>query len=315
MKKRTPAITASPLLALLALLLCSCGQSGKKTDAPIRFAYQNRVGSAIPIIADERGLFAEHGLDVKASRFNSGPACSEALFTAAVDIGAMGDTTSIIAMSRGTPLRIITSHAAGEHRHRLIVAATSSYQSIHDLVGKRIGIKKGTSTYGGFLKFLDANGIARDRIDVVNLKPSMMPEALASGSVEAFAASEPTPSMGEMRGGRQLATFGGLGNTYPIMMLASERLIRERPDDLQKFLAALQAAAEIIEHDRTAAVAIIAKATGLPPDITAKAMDRHSYRLGLEESTLRSLRETAEFLRQQNVIKAVPELKVLATNP
>ena len=45
------------------------------TTRPIRLAYQNRVGSAACIVAVENGLFAEEGLLMQPSRFNSGPAC------------------------------------------------------------------------------------------------------------------------------------------------------------------------------------------------------------------------------------------------
>ena len=302
------------------VLLQACSKDTTKPSAaeapaaePIRFSYQNRIGSAIPILAVEKGLFAKHGLTVIPSRFNSGPACAEALYTGAADIGAMGDTTSIIAMARKAPLRLLVSHACGEHRHRLIVAGDAPFRTVQDLVGKRVGIKKGTSTYGGFLKYLAANGISPDNIEVVNLKPATMPDALAAGSVDAFAASEPTPSLGEMRGGRELATFGGLGNTYPIMMLVTERLVQDRPEDLTRFLAALAEAERFIEAQRGEAVAFIAESIGLPEDVTAKAMDRHTLRLTLGDATLKSLRETAGFLRDQGVIKTVPDLQVVGT--
>jgi len=299
----------------IGMLAASCGreqpnggQSRRAEPAPIRFSYQNRIGSAIPIIAVEKGIFARHSLKVVPSRFTSGPACAEALYTGAADVGAMGDTTAIIALSRAAPLQLIASHASGEHRHRLIVSAESSLKTVQDLGGKRVAIKKGTSTYGGFLKFLAANEIPPDRITVVNLKPEAMPDALAAGSVEAFAASEPTPSLGEMRGGRQIATFGGMGNTYPIMMLATESFIAERPAELARFVAALQEAERFTQANRGEAVSVIAKSIGMPDDITAKALDRHTIHLNLDAATLDSLRETAAFLKSEGLIEALPEL-------
>lgn len=302
-------------LALCGLVVVGFSVSCSRQDAaemPIHFVYQNRIGSAIPIVAAELGLFEKHGVAVRLSRFNSGPACAEALFTGAADIGTMGDTTAILAMSRNAPLEFIASHASGEDRHRLVVASDSPYQTIQDLVGRRIGIKKGTSTYGGYLKFLASQGIAVDRIDVVDLDPDTMPEALAAGSIQAFAASEPTPTLGESRGARELATFGGLGNNFPIMMLATERLIRERPDDLRRFLAVLREAEAFVASEPEQAAEIVAKSIGLPPEATARAMSRHQFRLNLDPETLASLRETAEFLRTQGVVETVPPFRVFA---
>lgn len=302
--------------AVIAVALVSCGCHAPHADPahtpetrPIRFSYQNRIGSAIPIIAVEKSLFSKHGLTVVPSRFNSGPACAEALYTGAADIATMGDTTAIIALSRGAPLRLVASHAGGEHRHRIIVASDAPFTTIDDLVGKRIGIKKGTSTHGGFLKFLTAHGVAPDQIDVVDLNPDTMVDALAAGSIDAFAASEPTPSLGEMRGGRELATFGKLGNTYPIVMLATETLVSQRPDEIAAFLAALQEAERFIEANRGEAISLLAKSIGLPEEVTARALDRHRVHLNLDTSTLESLHETAEFLKTQGIIDALPEFQ------
>ncbi len=281
----------------------------RSDDSTIRFSYQNRIGSAIPIIAVETGLFARHGLNVAPSRFNSGPACAEALFTGAADIGAMGDTTAILALARNAPLRIVASHASGEHRHRLIVNGDSPFHTIKDLIGKRVAIKKGTSTYGGFLKLLESSDLDPDQFMVINLKPDSMPDALAAGSIDAFAASEPTPSLGEMRGGREIATLGGLGNSYPIMMLASESFLADRPDDLERFLAALEEAERFLQTRPEEALTVISRSIGLPKDVTERALARHSVRLNLDAETMDSLRESAEFLLREGLIDSTPELK------
>ena len=197
----------------------------------LRLAYQNRVASAIVIVAVERGLFAEEGLAVEAYRFNSGPACAEALFSGSADIGTMGDTTGMIAISRNAPLTVIASHGSGEHRHRILVGADSQIREVADLAGKRVGVKKGTSTYGGFLAFLAHYHLAPEELQVIDMRPADIPEALAAGSLDAFVASEPTPSLAELGGARELATLGGLGNTYPILILARNKPFAAQPGE------------------------------------------------------------------------------------
>lgn len=296
-------------LAATVLLCAACGKRGPRAEnPPVRFSFQNRIGSAVPIIAVGRNLFEAQGVQVAATRFDNGPACSEALFTGSADIGSMGDTTAIIALTRDPSLRIVACEASGEHRHRLIVPEKSTLRTARDLVGRRIAVKRGTSTFGGLLNYLSANGLTPEQVKLVPLEPSAMPEALAAGSVDAFAASEPTPSLGELRGGRELATFGGLGNTYPIMLLATGRFVAERPDDLRKFLAGLRAGAALLATDRQAAVTEVAIATGLPPEVAARAMDRHTYRVEVDAEITNSLRQIAVFLKEQDIIKRVPEL-------
>lgn len=302
------------LILFVASLIVSCDPNqALNTTKPIRFAFQNRIGSAIPMVAVEKGFFKQQGLVIKPLRFNSGPACAEALYSGSADIGTMGDTTAIFATVQNANLKIIASHSAGEHRHRLIVQNAAPYQTLEDLRGKRIGIKKGTSTHGGFLAALLAGNIPRAAITVVDLNPNTMPAALMAGSIDAFAASEPTPSLAEQKGGRELITFGGLGNQYPIMMLAHASFLINREKDLLCFVAALRSAEAFVRKNPDETVKIMGDATGLPSEVTRRAMKRHSYRLTLDEVILSSLRDTAQFLKEQNKIKQLPDLSTAAT--
>lgn len=305
-KHRTPARVLF-IITLCVATLASCTNKKDTPPKPIRFAFQNRVGSAIPVMAVEKGFFADHGLNVLPLRFNNGPACAEALYSGSADIGTMGDTAAIICASRTKNLRMIASHSTGEHRHRVIVKSEAPYQSLADLAGKRIGMKKGTSTYGGFLAAMDAAGIPAKEIQVIDLSPSTLPEALAAGSIDAFAASEPTPSVGEIKGGRELMTFGGMGNRYPIMMLAQSEFLKNREKETTGFVQALQDAERFVQDHPEQTVDIMAKATGLPPEVVRSAMARHAYTLTMDDTIMGSLSETAAFLKRSGNIKKVPD--------
>jgi ABC-type nitrate/sulfonate/bicarbonate transport system substrate-binding protein len=217
-------------------------------------------------------------LAVKTFVFSSGPACSEALITGSADIGTMGDTTAVIAAAR-SPVKIIASHGGGEHRHRIIVAADSPIRSPADLVGKSIAVKKGTSTYGGLLAWADSLGLDR----------------------------EPTPSVVEERGGRELATLGGLGNTYPILLVARDEFLADHKDAVTRFMRAMgRAASFIVEHPDEAAT-IMATKTGLSQATAERAMSHHYYGLQLDDATTASLQKIADFLVEQKTLEVPPD--------
>jgi|GEM_PF-394885 len=298
------------IITLCVMTLASCTNKKESSTEPIRFAFQNRVGSAIPVIAVEKGFFADHGLNVLPLRFNNGPACAEALYSGSADVGTMGDTAAIICASRTKNLRMIASHSTGEHRHRVIVQSMGPYHSLSDLIGKRIGMKKGTSTYGGFLAAMEAAGIPAKEIQVIDLSPSTLPDALAAGSIDAFAASEPTPSVGEIKGGRELMTFGGMGNRYPIMMLAQSEFLKNREKETAGFVLALRDAERFVQDHPGQTVDIMAKATGLPLEVVRSAMARHAYALTMDDTIIGSLSETAVFLKRSGNIERVPDFAI-----
>ena len=303
----------SLLLACIGLLFASCTPD-REASRPIRFAFQNRVGSVLPILAVEKGFFAARGLDVRPLRFNNGPACAEAIYAGSADIGTMGDTAALICVSRTANLRMIASHCTGEHRHRLMVQGASPYRTLGDLRGETIGLKKGTSTYGGFLAALAAQGFSPGDFPVVDLSPASQPEALGAGSIAAFAASEPAPSMGETKGGRELMTFGGMGNQYPVMILARTAFLSERGDETKAFMRALVDAEAYLKAHPGETARVMAEATGLPQGVLTSAMARHRYALGLSATTRESLATTARFLKNQGIIAAEPNLQVTCTD-
>lgn len=294
-------------LALVVFLFAVTGAAA--ADAPVvRFAYQDRIGSVIPIVAVDKGFFKEAGLDVKPLQFSSGPACAEALFSGSADVAGMGDTTALNMVSRRPDMVMLASHAAGEGRHRIMVRADAPYKKLTDLRGKTIGVKKGTSTYGGLLAALKRDGMGPDAVRLVDLNPSVMATALQAGSIDAFAASEPTPSVAETKGARTLMDLSGLGNDYPIMLLSNRRYVAANHDTLVKFFAVLAKAQAYATAHPEETVQLMAKVTGLPVAATRVAMSRHVYALRLDDVIIASLAQTGAFLALEKIIDTPPDM-------
>jgi ABC-type nitrate/sulfonate/bicarbonate transport system substrate-binding protein len=221
----------------------------------------------------------------------------------------MGDATAVIAIARGLPVRLLTSHGGGEHRHRIVVNADSGILEAAQLAGRRVAVKKGTSTFGGLLGFLEGHEIEPADLQLIDMRPADMPEALASRSVDAIVASEPTPSLCEAGGGRALGTLGNLGSTYPILLVASEAFAASSADRVEGLLRSLERAAELIRTRPDEAAGIVAQETGLSRATATRAMGFHTYRLGLDDSTTASLASIARFLMDQGVISHLPDIR------
>jgi aliphatic sulfonates family ABC transporter substrate-binding protein len=291
-------------------VLASAGAAalgGPAERVTVRFAYQDRIADAASVIAVEKGFFAKEGLEVKPLMFSSGPACTEAVVLGSAEIGTMGDTTAVISVARA-PVTIIASHGGGEHRHRIIVKADSPIRSPRDLLGKRLVVSKGTSTYGGLLAWAQAVKLNLSRVQIINMKPEDMGTALLSGAVDAAVASEPTPSVMEEKGGRQLATLGGLGNNYPILLVARNDFLRKHPEAATRFVRAMDRATEFVRDHPEETARVMARKTGLSLAATTKAMKLHYYRVQLDNQTRASLKQIADFLVEQKILDTAPDL-------
>jgi sulfonate transport system substrate-binding protein len=299
------------ILALFGLatgMAAGLAAAGGRAEQPtIGFAYQDRIADAVSVIAVEKGFFAKEGLAVKPLMFSSGPACTEALVSGSAEIATMGDTTAVISVSRAA-VTIVASHGGGEHRHRIIVRKDSPIRKPGDLMGKQVAVSKGTSTYGGLLAWAHAKQLDLSKVKIVNMKPEDMGTALLSGAVDAAVASEPTPSVIEEKGGRELATLGGLGNNYPILLVARNGFLREHPEAARRFLCAMLAAGAYVRAHPEEVAKIMSSKNGLSPAATVKAMKRHYYRVQMDRPTRASLKDTADFLVAEKILETAPDL-------
>lgn len=302
-------------VAAIAVIIAASGYAYwrymemKEFEVEFVFAYQDRVADLASIVAVELGYFQDEGLkNVKTMMFHSGPACVEALIYGKADFGTIGDTTAIIVASTGQPVKIVASHGGGENRHRIIARYGSGIESIRDLVGKKIAVKKGTSTHGGLMLLAKKYGLNLDPY-LVDMSPSDQLTALATGAVDAIVASEPTPSIAEVKGyGYEVATCGGLNNTYPILLVVRTDFAEKHPKVVVKVLKALIRATEFIREHPKEAAAILANLTGIPTEAVEKAMSYHYYQVKLDDEVKNSLNSMAAFLKEIGKIESLPDL-------
>ncbi|MDY6878954.1 MAG: NrtA/SsuA/CpmA family ABC transporter substrate-binding protein [Desulfatiglans sp.] len=295
----------------LGIILYQGVREKEKSRESIVFAFQDRVADALPIVAVEKGFFKAEGLDITARVFCSGPECTEALISGGATFGTMGDTTAVILLSRrADAFKIICSHGGGEKRHRIVVSDKSEIRSITGLEAKKIGVKKGTSTHGGLLRFARKHGLDL-RDSIVDMSPSLQLTALATGELDAIVASEPTPSQAEEGGfGRPLATLEGLGNSYPVLLAVKACFAQKHPDVVAKVLRALNRAEDFVEGHWDEAAVIQSEINGLGPEVIKRAMGFHSYSVSLDSKIRKSLMASAQFLKTNGTIDQMPDFDV-----
>lgn len=276
---------------------------------PITIAYQDRIGDGVMLVAVAKGFFEAQGLHVNPKRFASGPATSEALLFGDADFATMGDTAALIALGKYCPrVQALMPLGGGEERHWVVVPKSSLATGLEGLQGKRVAVKFGTSTHGGLLLKTQSLGLSLDK-EMMDLAPSLMATALASGEVDAVVASEPTPSVLVERGlGKRLISLGGTGNTYPLLLMAKERSLKEHANALPALKEALAQSAAFIAAFPEETAQILSGATGLSLEATMQAMAYHFYRVGWEEADIKSLEALGEFLVAQGTLGRVRPL-------
>src|SRR5699024_519054 len=124
-------------------------------------------GASLLAIADEQGLWEEHGLKENLQTFTNGPLQIQALGTGDLDFGYIGPGAPWLPASGKA--KLLTVHGVGQAER---VTARPGISSIEDLAGKKVGIAEGTSGDMIVHLALEAAGMSLDDIEKVAMDPA-----------------------------------------------------------------------------------------------------------------------------------------------
>ncbi|HZW54814.1 MAG TPA: ABC transporter substrate-binding protein [Nitrososphaerales archaeon] len=125
--------------------IVSASSSGALTPVTIGSAVAFSEVYYLPmIIAQEKGFWAQHGLEVTWQKFNGGPAETAALAAGQIGIGLTGCGVIFDAVTRGIGIKNIGTYM-NTTEFSIIVASNSTIKTLNDLNGTTLAV---TSTTG-----------------------------------------------------------------------------------------------------------------------------------------------------------------------
>jgi sulfonate transport system substrate-binding protein len=118
----------------------------------------------------------------------------EAIDSGHLDAGMLGDASLTYAVAAGVKAKAI--FVTNYFGNAVITAKDSSFASMHDLKGKKIGTVKGSAGHASALLALKKAGMKADDVTFVFTTPSEATLALNSGAVDAVTLWDPYISLG-----------------------------------------------------------------------------------------------------------------------
>lgn len=181
-------------LAAALTITAGCGaldEGGSSAEAP-EDATKVKVGYLHTIAVDDKlhyglaeGHWADAGLDIEATEFDTGIAVSQALASGSIDVAIMGGVTSNFpAQGQGKVFMINSIETATA---RLYAQGDSGAESIEDLKGKTIATTEGTTADIFLHAAMSDAGMKRSDVKVVNASMPDAVQAFVSGSTDAIA--------------------------------------------------------------------------------------------------------------------------------
>ena len=295
MFKRSNRRLAMVVMTMVALtLLWSCNQSPQSQTGPVT---KLNIAALIPsfssytiYVAAEKGCFKEQGLDVTLASFPHGKASLEALMKGQVEFAASSETPFMHAVANGEKICLVATMMTGEKHLAVVGRKDKGISAPKDLKGKRIGVTSGTNGEYFLDTVLLLNGISRDQIETVNVKPKKMLEVLMQGEVDAIATWNPQMYQALKALGPGGVAFYAEGLYSPSFVIStSKEYARKNPGIVQRVVRALVNASRIIAEDPEECRAIVARHLGADKELLDALSATYHFKITLDQSLLTTL--------------------------
>jgi NitT/TauT family transport system substrate-binding protein len=237
--------------------------------------------SALPVYAQQAGIFKKYGIDATVTTFNGGGAILAAIAGGSLDAGFSNITSAVSAIQRGIPVVVLTPAnltSTGHADALLMKARGSKLKTGADLNGKIIAV----TTLGGTLQlgaeaWIDKNGGDSKTSHYVEIPTSNMAAALKQGRIDAAMISEPFLTEEKADIEPLADAFGAIAPQWiSAVFVASKAWVTANPDAARRFVAAMHETGRWANTHPADTAKILAPLSGVPLP-TFAAMERTTY--------------------------------------
>ena len=277
------------------------------------------LGTATPYVSNELGYFDDSPISMELLEFSDGSALMEAFAAGELDIAFVGVAPVATWYSKGVDLKIVA--AANGGGHVLMTREDTGITSVADLAGKTVAEPSIGTVTDALLraKILPSGGLAAEDITPVpGMKPADMASVLeVTREVDAIITWEPYAAQAEATyddirvlydSPIEIKEETGSESFYPVnVVIASQSLIDEHPEELSQFLEIYKETVEFINTDASAN-GVLAEILSLDEVIVENARKRIDYNYAVDEQGIMA---TLQWSHELGYIEELPKAEEL----
>jgi NitT/TauT family transport system substrate-binding protein len=219
---------------------------------------------------EQLGIFKKHGLTIQRIDLGGGAKLHQAMVAGAID-AALGGGTDLQFLAKGSPEKAVGQMASSPSNMAIIVKSDSPIKTLADLKGKKIGASTvGSLTSWIALEVARQQGWKPDDITLVYLGNfNGLLSGLTTGAIDAMSGNLEISYVIQDEGKYRILLRGGdlVQDFVSSVIYASDTTIKEKPDQLRRFLAAWFETIQYMHDNEKRAVEIMAKLLGTTPPV------------------------------------------------
>ena len=317
------------LAAMAIVLIAGCGSS--KEEANNALPKEVTIGIIrVPNdkeVAISKGFFEQYfedkGIETKFLFFDSGVAANQALSSGSIDFAEMGYTNSVVALSTGIPVELIWIHEVLGSNEALVARKESGIKEVKDLAGKKVATPFSSTSHYSLLKAAQDAGVDSE-IEFLDMETSNIFAAWERGDIDAAYTWE--PSLSELKKSGEVIidskVLADKGYMTANVDVVHKDFSEKYPGLVSDYIRALDEAVRFYHESPKEAAEAAAKQLDITPEEAIKQMEATTWLTSDEQVSAPYLGtddqqgefsqvflDTAEFLKEQNSIKTIPDKK------
>lgn len=245
---------------------CLAGVLGFATAMPLqaaalKLAHSTWVGYGPFYIAQEKGFFADEGVEIELTVMENTPLKMGAMMAGRVDIVASTVDEFPTYMREGKPLRYIL--AVDNSNGGDGIVANKDIESIADLKGRSVAFEEGSVSQFFINALLHREGLSQNDIEMINMTATDAGLAFTANRVDAAVTWEPHLSQGAAtEHGKILVNSAETPGLIVDVVAVLESTAQKHKDELKGFVRAWQRSLDFIQTNPDEAYEIMAAGVG-----------------------------------------------------
>jgi NitT/TauT family transport system substrate-binding protein len=248
-------------------------------------------------VAENKGYFEEQRLDLTIKEFDSGKASLKAMLNGeGIDISAAAPTPTMFSSFGREDFVMFSTFAYAYEDIKVIANKDSGISNVEDLKGKKIGTLMGSTGQFFTETFLLYNSISSRDVEMVDIAPSDLPEALKNGQIDAQVIWEPHGTTArDLLGDKAIRLPSADVYKTTFNFLTMKNFANENPKVLERFLRAINKATDFINNNTDESQEITANRLNLKKEVVALHWDDFTFELSLHQSFLINIEAEARW--------------------
>ena len=251
----------------------------------VTIALVNQPQSTLIFVAMKKGYFSDEGLDVHPLLQSFGKAALQTMIEGKADFATSAETPIMFSILRGDGIFVVANIETSTANDAVVARVDAGISKPADLKGKRIGFMPGTTIDFFLDSFLTAQGLTRQDITPVPLKPDEVLDALLTKKADAVAAwNYPLTQIKRQLGAQAVTFYDRQIYTEHFNIAAMQDFVRQNPQTVTALLRGLVRAQAFVDDHANEAQDIVAEAIKVEKDLVEEVWNVMSYQVRLDQN-------------------------------